>query len=164
MHLFSKNVDCNFIKRRLHRRFFLKIFGKFFTSDFIFYFYYFFYYVYYFFMFLSPIFISFVLLFWYVHLHYFKFHYNDCFQTGICFSYLRSEIHTLLLWLIIFHTPPFLTKKCVSVIGFLYSLKWYLNWQVVNDWLTNLWAEEIIATYPLLPAITFYKIVIRFVC
>ena len=55
----------------------------------------------------------------------------------------------------------FRQKKCV--IGFWYSLKWYLNWQVVNDWFTNLWAEEVIATYPLLPAITFYKFVIRFV-
>ena len=111
LYLFSKNVDCNWIKRRIHRRCFLTIFGKSFTSGFIFYFYYFFYYVYYFFMSLSPIFNSLVLLFWYVHLHYFKFHYNDCFQTGIFFSYLRSEIHTLLLRLIIFHTSPFLTKK-----------------------------------------------------
>ena len=149
------------MKRRLRRRCFLIIFGKFFTSGFIFYFYYFFYYVYYFCMSLSPIFISLVLLFWYVNLYYFKFHYNDCFETFIFFSYLRSEIHTLLLWLIIFHTSPFLTKKCV--IGFWYSLKWYLNWQDVNDWFTNLWAEEVIATYPLLPAIMFYKFVITFV-
>ena len=79
----------------------------------------------------------------------FSSHIWDSKYTRFCCDWL-SFTH-LLFW----------QKKCV--IGFWYSLKWYLNWKVVTDWFTNLSAEEIIATYPLLQAITFYKFVIRFV-
>ena len=155
MHLFSKNVDCNWIKRRLHRTCFLTIFGKSFASGFIFYFYYSFYYVYYFFMSLSH--------YHFFHLSSFSFFMSlISFLLDLCYffdmgTYIISSFITMTVskqafsshiwdskdtrfscdWLSFTHLL-FWQKKCV--IGFWYSLKWYLNWQVVNDWFTNLWA------------------------